>query len=308
MLPPLDLDFFQQLSRMPFSSHIQKDAERLLSFTREQFGSEVGLSMEQFLSEVEYTDRFHQEFNVDRGPIVKRYEKALGHFLAVLPEMFKRVCNEPCYYHDLMAGALHTQDCVISFNYDCVMDDALKRNAFKRWDPQKEAYGFTPSDGTDAWRDHSEGRIVKNTIQLLKLHGSMNWNRKADEDIALEPDLQQVENLEGSIIPPTWFKNLGRYPFTNIWKEARKEVRASRILVVIGYSVPETDLFSKSLLKVEAGSKAKREKLDLLVLVNPDRDARHRFVELINGGVEPKTKILEYRNLEELCTLLDNNT
>jgi hypothetical protein len=75
-------------------------------------------------------------------------------------------------------------------------------------------------------------------------------------------------------------------------------------MIVIGYSVPPTDLFSRSLFKVEAGSKAKRERLDLAVLVNPDKDARRRFLNLIRGGIESTTTVLEYEKLEELSRVL----
>ena len=69
---------------------------------------------------------------------------------------------------------------------------------------------------------------------------------------------------------------------------------------MVGYSVPDTDLFAKSLLRVEAGSKGKRKKLDLLVLVNPDCDARRRFVSLIEGALERTTRILEFESLAHL--------
>ena len=309
-LPPLDNDFFEQLSRMSSDSGVSSNTSDLFSFTRDEFGSEVGLSMEEFLSEVEYTDRFHTEFNIDPGPAVKRYQKALDNFHKVLPELLNDTCHQNCSYHDKLAESLRTKDCVISFNYDCLIDEAIKNNTLKRWDPATSAngasggYGFQPVNGSRYWRDHSTGRTVENSIRLLKLHGSMNWKIADQGDVELVEDISSVSDLSNSIIPPTWFKNLETDPFKQIWKQARKEVRKARIMVVIGYSVPETDLFSRSLLKVEAGSKRKREKLDLLVLVNPDPGARQRFVDLINGGIESHTNILQFRTLQELYKLL----
>lgn len=313
-LPPLDLDFFQQIARMSPGKSSKSEAEKLLNFAREEFGSEIGLSMEEFLSEIEYTDRFHREFNVDPGPAVKKHQKALGRFHKVLPELLSETCSRQCEYHANLAESLRTKDCVISFNYDCLIDNAIKNNTLKRWDPAKSAYGasggygFKPEDGSNHWKDHSSGKRVENTIRLLKLHGSMNWKREGENSISLVEDLDKVDDLAGSIIPPTWFKDLERYPFKDIWKQARKEVRRARIIVVVGYSVPETDLFSRSLFKVEAGSKDKREKLDLIVLVNPDPEARQRFVDVISGGIETQTTILQYNTLEELDKLLQKNS
>jgi hypothetical protein len=306
--PPLDMDFFQQVSRMSPERKSRSEVEKLLTFIRQNFDGEVDLSMEEFLSEVDHTDRFHKEFNIDPGPVVKKYQKALNRFHKILPEILNSTCSKECEYHTQLAESLRTKDCVMSFNYDCLIDKAIKNNTLKRWDPEEGGYGFIPSDGNEYWRDHSKGRVVENTIRLLKVHGSMNWNRKENGDIELVQSLSDVNNLQGSIIPPTWFKDIESYPFKQIWKKAREEVRKARIIVVIGYSVPETDLFSRSLFKVEAGSKDKREKIDLVVLVNPDPQARRRFIDLINGGLEKETTILQYDTFDELNTLLEQNS
>ena len=300
ILPPLDLDFFQQISRMSSS----ESAARLLTFIRSEYGHEVGLSMEQFFSEADYTDRFHNELNVDPGPNIRRYKKALDDFFHVLPQMLQMATSDRCEYHAKLAESLHARDCIISFNYDCLIDRALCDNSDIRWDPDKNAYGFELASGGSSWRKHSIGRPVKTPIRLLKLHGSHNWSKNADGGIRLVADTKPVDSLSGSIIPPTWFKDLTTHPYGEIWKGARREIRTSRIMVVIGYSVPPTDLFSKSLFKAEAGSKEKREKLELLVLVNPDTDARKRFIDIIRGGIENSTRILEYESLKELNTLL----
>ena len=303
-LPPLDLDFFQQLARMNATS----ESRRLLEFLRSEYQHEVGLSMERFFSEADYTNRFHRDLKADRGPLVRKYDRALDDFFAVLPNMLNSTASAACTYHARLASLLHAQDCVITFNYDCVMDRALRDNVKQRWDPDKGGYGFAVSGGSAKWRKLSAGHPVDRSIRLLKMHGSLNWRRQSATKISLAADTSTVTSLKGVIIPPTWFKNFTDFPFGDVWKTARQEVRTSRIMVVVGYSVPETDLFSRSLFKVEAGSKDKREQLDLLVLVNPDRRARRQFLDLIRGGVEPATRILEYHTLQELDAVLARHT
>ena len=114
-LPPLDLDFFQQLARMPQT----ESGRRLLEFVREEYQHEVGLSMERLFSEADYTDHFHRDLNVDRGPFIRRYQRALEHFLSVLPQMLNHTTSADCAHHSLVASLLHTQDCVVSFNHCC---------------------------------------------------------------------------------------------------------------------------------------------------------------------------------------------
>ena len=303
VLPPLDLDFFQQLARMDYS----KDSRRLLEFIRSEYGHEIGLSMEKFFSEADYTNRFHQELNVDRGPFVKRYQRALDNFMCVLPKILAETTSKECEHHKRLASLLHVQDCIISFNYDCLIDSALRDCASNRWDPDKEGYGFAITGGGQNWKEHKQGRPPQKSIRLLKMHGSTNWEM-THSSISLANKVSDIKTLEDSIIPPTWFKNLTAYPFGDIWKAARKEIRTSRVMIVVGYSVPETDLFSRSLFKVEAGSKMKREKLDLLILVNPDQGSRRLFIELVREGLEPSTRILEYQTLENLSTVLARNS
>lgn len=304
VLPALDVDFFQQISRLRDS----EAASRLLEFVRMEYGHEAGLSMEQFFSEADYTDRFHSVLKVGPGPKIKRYQSALRDFYVVVGEVFGPPTNYPCTFHQRLARLLHTTDTVLTFNYDCIVDSALRVAGGKRWDPEREGYGFSPMQGSGDWRIHEgKGRPPKRSISLLKMHGSINWRIEDGRVSLVGAEPAPDESLEGSVIPPTWFKDLTVSPFDAIWRKARIAVRSARIIVVVGYSVPPTDLFSRSLFKVEAGSKLREEKLDLLVLVNPNQEARRSFVELVRGGLEPRTRILELPRLQDLDDLLADN-
>lgn len=294
VLPPLDLDFFQQISRLNGCI----EAEKLIAFVREEYPHELRLSMEQFFSEVDYTHRFHDELNVDRGSKVQRYVRALGHFHVVVARTLALATAGACEYHGAIAEKLAAGDAILSFNYDCIVDEALKRRGGNRWDPRRDGYGVTPKGAIDSWCFRTKGHPPKSTIKLLKMHGSLNWEVK-NKVVYLREDAKP-DSAVGSIIPPSWFKNLTVEPYASIWRQARLAMRSARILIVVGYSVPPTDLFSQSLFKVEAGSKAKREKLDLVVLVNPEREARRRFLDLVRGGLEPSTRVLEYDTLADL--------
>lgn len=294
ILPPLDLDFFQQVARLNNCS----EAERLLAFVRDEYPNELRLSMEQFFSEADYTNRFHTELNVDKGGRVKRYEKALSWFHVTIAKILAASTAGECRYHDRLSELLAAGDSILSFNYDCIMDDSLKRKGGVRWDPQRNSYGVPARGEVNAWKTVSKGHPPATPIQLLKMHGSLNWENLG-ADITLRADARP-STAEGSIVPPSFFKRLTEEPFATIWKQARVAIRTSRIVIVIGYSVPATDLFSQSLFKVEAGSKGKREGLDALVLVNPDRDARRRFLDIVRNGLETSTKVLEYESIEVL--------
>lgn len=296
--PPLDVGFFSELQRLT----ARPEVWNLLDFIRSEYGSSLSLSMEEFFSEAEYTDRFHKELSIDPGPRLRRYQRALEWFYAVLPALFKEAIGEQtCDLHGKLARQLYTNDVVLSFNYDCLIDAALRDHAGGRWDPGRGGYGFSPKAGSDNWHTTTKGRTPAGTIMCLKPHGSLNWELDAKGSVTLNNNPYDIGSAEGRIIPPTWFKRLNEEPFASVWKEARRQIRTCRVLIVVGYSVPQTDLFSRALFKAEVGSKEKREKLDMIILANPDRVARQRFVDLVSGGMEYRTRIVEFDGYEELA-------
>lgn len=294
VLPPLDLDFFQQLARLNDCAA----SARLIEFVRTEYPNELRLSMEQFFSEADYTNRFHSELSIDKGPRVKKYDQALSDFYVAIARVLSESAGGSCKYHSRIVELLTAEDSILSFNYDCIMDRALREKGSNRWDPERGGYGVTVTGATDRWRSPAKGKSPQGTIRLLKMHGSLNW--EIINDVLSLRDSDTASTAEGSIIPPSWFKNLTSEPYATIWRNARRAVRSARIIAVVGYSVPVTDLFSQSLLKVEAGSKEKREKLDALVLVNPDRDARRRFLDIVRNGLESSTRVLEYESMDVL--------
>lgn len=300
-LPPLDLDFFRQLQRLGSSGPV----DRLLAFVRSEFGARLNISMEEFFSQAEYTDRFHTELKVDPGRRIRRYRKALDAFYESMPLLFAEAIGDArCENHERLARMLFTEDAVMSFNYDCIIDAALRDAARTRWNPGKKGYGFAVASGVDRWRGPRSKGHPKGSITLLKPHGSLNWRIKSHR-VTLVAKPYQIASADGRIVPPTWFKRLQQDPYASVWKRARLEVRRCKALLVIGYSVPVTDLFSRALFKAEAGSKLKREKLEFLVLANPDRLARERFVDLVRGAIEPSTRVLEFESFKELVDSLD---
>lgn len=304
--PPLDLGFFSELQKLSPTSEI----EGLLEFVRQEFGPGLRLSMEEFFSQVEYTERFHQELKIDPGPRIKKYRRALDRFYAVLPQLFAAAIGDrTCPLHGQIAARLFVDDVVLSFNYDCLIDAALRDHANRRWDPERRGYGFEVEGGGAAWRRHTgKGAPFKSSVTLLKPHGSFNWRRSRRGTVTLEGQPYSIASARDRIIPPTWFKRLADNPFAEVWKRARAEIRACRALVVVGYSVPATDLFSRALFKAEVGAKEHRASLEFLVLVNPDSGARARFADLVSGGIEARTRILEFETLEAMVGSLGGAT
>jgi hypothetical protein len=105
-------------------------------------------------------------------------------------------------------------------------------------------------------------------IKLLKLHGSMNWLQCStcqrlfvtfsDKLTTIDPsnrercrhclknDLQS--SLEGSLVMPTFLKDLSNFQVKLIWQNAGVELMEARKIVFIGYSLPHADFEFRQLL------------------------------------------------------------
>jgi hypothetical protein len=149
---------------------------------------------------------------------------------------------------------IRTYDTVISFNYDTIFENSLPRGT--RW-----AY-----HGIDDSKD---------SLPILKPHGSINWERTiggialvstAKRPVIVAPThLKFVGSGQGS---PSFHGYLDQAPqIRSIWEEMEREMRAAKLLVFIGYSFPVADLYFSSVLRTTL---ADREGPPDVVIVNPD--------------------------------------
>lgn len=305
VLPPLDADFFRQAQRLDeqtFKSH----ASEVIDFVRDEYGASHLPTLETLFTELEGYDKFLQRLYVKPGRRPERYKKQLARLLDLIPVVFRAACGQKtCTWHDRIAYALRKEDAVISFNYDVLIDEALSRLANGIWLADR-GYGFKIKDGISSWSANSTpgASPTKTYLRLLKPHGSLHW---ADIDVVkkrlrLDTDAYGSRGERDNIIPPTWDKAiLGEWPWKPVWQAASSMLRSTRCLIVIGYSVPQTDLTSQALIRssLSGGS------LRLLVVANPDSNARGRVIDLARGAIDSRTRILELDSLQEFAQLLD---
>ena len=191
---------------------------------------------------------------------------------------------------------------IITLNYDALMEQALEDVIHK----QSFTYG-------DPWHKP----IDQYQIKVLKLHGSINWgicskfksHTWAEKTISLtsttrQPDIFHMNpsskiyrmrcprcqsperKLEPFIVPPTWNKGSYGRPLQQVWKGAFEEIKQATRLIIIGYSLPETDSYFKYLL---ATSLSENRPLQQIIVVDPA------------GGVDTKESSVEKRYREFLA-------
>jgi len=83
------------------------------------------------------------------------------------------------------------------------------------------------------------------------------------------------------IVPPTWNKTSSHQKVRNVWKHAAEALGEAEYIYVIGYSLPETDVFFRLLyaLGSESGTRLKK-----FLVINPDETARSRFDKIVSQG------------------------
>lgn len=201
----------------------------------------------------------------------------------------------------LMMGVLCTpasgsRNTVISFNYDLLAEDALRRFEI----PFSYGLGVFEETHPPSWLQ--PGAETK----LLKLHGSMNWRAGPDplRDLIICPSYSELvaDKAAPVLVPPTWRKEFVG-PINNVWDEAIKAIECATRIVVIGFSIPETDVHFRYLLA--AGLMANIS-LRKVVFIDPNAgNLRIRANSVLRQELAERNTI-EYQALTASGALLNN--
>jgi len=198
---------------------------------------------------------------------------------------------------------------VITFNYDLGMDHAL------HFSQMPYSYGLSES---------SDG-----TIDLLKLHGSLNWGRcsmckevlpldigsclqrlsvpaAGSTKFEVSGDLPLLKHCgfplkaEPLIVPPTWNKGIYHSQLDRVWKKAARHLSEAEYIFVIGYSYPQTDEFFRYLYALGSIGDGWLEKI---IVFNPDAAVGERIKGLLGPLARGKFGAFEY-NFEQAVSYL----
>ncbi|MBW0434922.1 SIR2 family protein [Leptospira yasudae] len=129
---------------------------------------------------------------------------------------------------------------IISFNYDLCTEIAL--------DSEHIPYDYC-----------LENEISKDSIKILKLHGSINWSVNEEGKVEFiktrilknsnympdnKPRLLLVSKHVGDafIVPPSWNKLYHHEKLSNVWVHACKSLSNAVNIFTFGYSFPPSDL------------------------------------------------------------------
>jgi NAD-dependent SIR2 family protein deacetylase len=201
---------------------------------------------------------------------------------------------------------------ILTFNYDLCLDWALHLS------------GLRPD-----YRLPNDGPADRGSIDLLKLHGSLNWAHCSQCGI-VPKRLSDLTHLDQSrmfrsardgtirlavadanafqtcdrcsksfsgepvIVPPTW--NKGGFSSTSmktVWARAAEHLAEAEYIVIIGYSVPPTDHFFHYLYALGTMSETRVKKI---LVYNPDESIEDRYRRLLGPTVISRFSFISGRN------------
>jgi hypothetical protein len=122
-------------------------------------------------------------------------------------------------------------------------DFSLKHSTFQT-DDFESKYGSTLEPITE---NADTNQLIN--INYLKLHGSVNFEN-LDRSITCKYLHAAVDNPY--ILPPIFNKNSSKNS-ESIWSTALKKLRSAKNIVIIGYSLPKTDIYMQYFLKAALG-------------------------------------------------------
>ena len=233
-------------------------------------------------------------------------------YLAPLKELIALTISEalrgpPCKKHKKLVEGFEKGDIVLSYNYDILMDRALRNSG--KFNDNGYLIPFQKVLVDGAWIGNNE---IDSPIKLLKMHGSLNFIRCSscfsslllrDEKIgdwySTYPQVCPVCQREGNLymqrllVPPLLTKNYSDPTIGFVWSEAFRRLQKVDEILVIGYSLPPTDFASEALLRASFPF-GKHEHIPVTV-VDLKEEVANRFKRIFNpANVTWKTSVDDY--------------
>jgi len=162
------------------------------------------------------------------------------------------------------------QSSIVSFNYDDLVERSIEKIG------ARFHYGFSGRHEVRPGVPYSHDGIA-----ILKLHGSINWAYPGARGrmFTVFKDYSEVyaAGLVPEIVPPTWNKTIADR-LAEVWFTAIDKLSTATKIVIIGFSMPKTDLHFKYLLA--AGLK-NNFSLREIVFVDPSATIKERASEVL---------------------------
>ena len=298
MESPLDKDFFDLLQRLEARTEpgVAKDSmRRIIKKVVSSKGEPLWQSMERmfYSLHVRAVLDYHL-FHSAKGPDTGR--KLIEDFLASLRVLLKEAHGtRRCVNHQFLLQEMYPPDAVLTFNYDFLVERALA----DRFCSGPSADTTTPFGKWFYGLGERTQNAPPEIPTLYKLHGSLNWELKEDENgdtidgrkrwpstwAQFAPELIYTlpkreeyrgdKNWRPPVLLPYWEKRIEAGLWRHLWRGAAEQLGRTDILIIWGYSLPTTDLKARELLTL--AFERRKAKLSRVVVIDPSNETQERW-------------------------------
>jgi hypothetical protein len=318
--PPLDADFFDVSGRVR-GHGTPRLAKVVLKDVWALYKKTSGVGLEAFYRDIETRETIGTFAKTKYKP--KDWQKRRRN----LEELIRRVaiqttCDTTHIPHTAIRSQLHLKilkklhdgDTILTFNYDTTIEESF--DSADLWSPVDgygpNVYGHSLDWGKKWFASRHAARDQQTKVLLLKLHGSVNWVLDKTNKVRLKPRPYVVRTMRGrpsfekiSILPPGWYKRIDKNPYKQFWRLARRKLEQCESLVIIGYSLPETDLLARALFSEAVRSReARSERLKQLHIADPNDGVVRKLVDLFTPALGAHGLIFKYTGIEDLTNRL----
>lgn len=312
--PPLDTNFFSKVRELGhYHSALRRYA--VAAGLSDPFENGREPRMEEF-----FGDAYFEVLEAGSATV----SSAMTLYRQLLRTYTQTIASTTSWYHDRPRGALGRwfrqllsienleRLTIVTFNHDLVVENVLLQlPRVQRWCVDQ---GYGPIELNPVRSAMNVSKMPRHNpatcdhsipVELLKLHGSLNWqvetrsHEPSFSDLFPRPERQvridcitdRVPNVTLSrrrgrrtyklwpqIVPPVYGKQsviTGR--FGALWTYAGERIRQADRLVIVGYSMPVTDVHTEKML---ARCIRDNPRLRDLEVINPDPAAAQRFAEI----------------------------
>lgn len=177
---------------------------------------------------------------------------------------------------------------VITFNYDLLVERALRHRPMKRAFGTGFRYGGLPSPQVALGQAlpfskqlrHTREVEILGAVDLYKLHGSLNWSKDLF-DVVIYQDMRAAFRTASTaaIVPPVPEKSIPEW-LRPMWAGAGTDLERSEVWVICGYSLPTYDTAARELLRRSVSPNLER----IIVLDPQSRELSARYAEVAPGA------------------------
>ena len=206
-------------------------------------------------------------------------------------------------------------DPIITFNYDVLLDHAITKSG------HGIDYGSTPLypdraplwplyklHGSLNWAVCNKCERQDQSPQVLAPHTLPPGVSYQSEAFGSERNLQvqfrmathtmhktpctecgEFECLRPLVVPPTWAKTPASYHMEEVWSKAIDALSKATQIIVIGYSLPPSDMAFQYLMALGLQNNAD---LRRVVVIDPSDDPRKRYEQVFARGMSERNQLI----------------